>query len=165
MAGKKISALLLLVIFIFNTVGAGLTWLVIIRQHRLAEKPGTGHVVTFNFTVEEFNAVSRKNKGEIVFGGKHFDVLAYHRTGSTISVSVLQDHKEDRFFDELKKQDENNSLPPGGKNSVKKSLDEFVVAEMNLHPVAYSSFSNVAFYTATETFPHFDVLAPPPRLG
>jgi hypothetical protein len=170
---KKTSVFLLLTLFIFNSVGFHLLFLL---QRSEAREASRNHLVkkeTVTLRIP-LAAVSAKNSGfvrldkkEVIYNGHRYDIHNEHVAGDYLVINGHRDDKEDNAYSVYEKNStQSDSTPSKTKDSIKLPLYDI---PSHTEPLASDSNADKSHYIvmpfAPVLSPFFAINVPPPELS
>lgn len=164
---KRIISIVLLLLFIYGTVG----YFVAFQVERYTVRQEIKHRIKQGVPTEELTIISddatnsrlnwvKPNK-EFRINGKMYDVVSKRVEGNTVYYSCINDTQEDKLFENLDKQVD-NALNDSGKKNTKNNLKDYIPAERFTPKQVGLSFTSTIYTPDHYQSPNLELVTPPP---
>lgn len=171
---KKTSVFLLLTLFIFNSVGFHLLFLLQRSEARESARnpaPGGKSIVTLHIPLSTVTAKNsgfiRLEKDEVLYNGHRYDIHNEHVAGDYLVINGHRDDKEDKAYSVYKK----NSTQSDSTRSEPKDSFKLPLYDLPSHTEPLTSDSNadkshyIVMPFVPVLSPFFATTVPPPELS
>jgi hypothetical protein len=164
---KKIIAIFLLVVLLFNCAGG--LWIFKFQQQFnywqvQQELESSQHLAVLNLNIDDYEK-SKTGENEISLNGKMYDISSAFVKGNMVLLVCMEDLAEDNLIDSFNEQDEKKSKQGGSDLQLLKFLSLVYIETRQIHTLHFSDADKL-YFSAYNRFYSPTVIAvesPPPK--